>query len=624
MSKLDGFLDSVLGVFFQKEKYAFYLLLIVIFGFVIRIIAAVNLGMGADDAHFAAHAINFIASGKLETWDQSTSLWYLVTDVFYKILGTSQLASRLAAVIFGSLSIVVVFLVSREFFNERTSLIAALLLALSPFAIKNMLSEMDSFVLFFIMLGVYFFLIGLKSDKTKFYAISGVFFGLGLMTKLYTPFFILSIIIYAFYINKKKTGNIIDKKILKKLLVFLVIAGIFAIPALTHNYLLYKEKGFTDFIVSNTLGIGKDKAAQYYSWAAGWDKSPDYWGVFFGNSIHTPETKLPGFMTSLSFILFSDPIVFVFGLLGLIFLFKRNREYFVFFFAMFIFLFVYLTAFIPLSKHYLFVLIILIPPAAFSLDGLIRFMQKKIRIRLRYFLIFLALVYLVLLGFHTAYVMNHVYGKAASNQLMLYKEESMNKDSLIVLDGRIYRGTITWMFNDRHYIEGGLLNQLLSEQEKLSGEYLNIQVYYVECVKDDCGWGTIQAQPEFNQTMEELTEIFKNSSQSSINIKDIKDEKYYFPFFHNQGADYYSVYKRNVALKADTLKLADATHSLFLYPLRYDERISVMFDDIYQENAFDSLLYRTSRLIQYIGIFLTFLSILMVLYFIIKISKKNE
>src|SRR3989338_4276799 len=256
------FLERAIDSLFSMNKNRIYLLL----GFVLRFIAAINLSVSADDMHHVAHAINFYSANRLITYDQSSGLWHAFTSVVYNIIGTTQLASRMAALIFGSLSILLIYLLTREFFNRKIALLASFLLAVAPFHIQNTMAEMDVMAIFFVLLAMLFFIKALKTNKTYLYFVSGIFLGLAVYTKVYPLLFIPSLILFFIYWNKKEKKEILTKKNLKLIIIFLIAIFIFTLPALTHNYLLYKYKGFMDLQFTRTLGLGKDISAQYYAW----------------------------------------------------------------------------------------------------------------------------------------------------------------------------------------------------------------------------------------------------------------------------------------------------------------------------------------------------------------------
>src|SRR3989344_409007 len=313
-SRSDYWLNRALGVFLSKDRIRFYLLIILILGFVLRLISALNLSVSADDMHFSVHAINFLNSGKLVVYDQSASLWYYLTDIFYKFFGITQMASRMAALFFGTFTILIVFFIAREFFGNKSGIIAAFLLAISPFHIKYTISEMDNMAMFFAMFSILLFVWALKQDKNKLFIFSGALLGLALLTKVYTLLFIPVLLAYSIYSNKKQNKAYLDKKLLKKLFIFLIFAFLFAIPSLTHNYLLYKDKGILDLIYTNALGIGKEESAQFYSWDTGFGQGADWLG-FLGlkKSIHSGD-NIPTSIYPFLFFWKNDPAVFVLGI----------------------------------------------------------------------------------------------------------------------------------------------------------------------------------------------------------------------------------------------------------------------------------------------------------------------
>jgi len=620
MEFVKNLIDKTLDIFFSKDKTKLYLLIIVIFGFILRLIAANNLMVGADDSHFATHAINFLGSGKLETYDQSAPLWFSLTDFFYKIFGVNQIGSRFASILFGSLSIILIFLFTREFFGKKAGLIAAFLLAISPFHIKNTLAEIDVMVMFFVLFGVFLFYKFLKEDKKRFLVLSSVMFGLALMSKIYALLFLPGLFIFGFYINYKRYGKIINKKIIKNLVLFSIIVFIFVIPVLTHNYLLYKDKGISDFMFSGILGLGKNKSAQYYNWDPGWATGHDYKGFFLGNSKFTPHTKLPGAIYTLGFLFHNDPVVLILGLIGFLFyLIKREKkDYLILFLLLFLLPWVYIGSIMLLAKHYIFELIFFLPLAS----GLISRIHKKIKnskIRLRYLLIIILIFNLYFLGISIGgsyYAYYPFYEKSHQGKLMDFKNQ-ISENSLVVVDSRIYRGQTAWIFNDRYYLEAAffpLAIQQTSGDNQNQENLANIEVYFIECVIDDCGWGSIKDQPDLNQSMENMVEFFKNKAIIEKELIGIKEGSNYVPFIlKKQPQTYFRIYKKILSLNPKIFNLAKSTHIWFYYPLNYDRRITQIFDDYITYNAFDGFLNKFAHNIILLSLIFALISCLIVI-----------
>lgn len=621
-SNYEQFVDRIIRIMFSREKTTLYLILIFLFGFILRFIGAINLGVSADDMHFSVHAINFLNSGKLVVYDQSASLWYYVTDIFYNIFGIGQLTSRISALLFGSFSIIIIFFLTKEFFGKKVGLIASFLLSISPFHIKYTISEMDNMAMFFVLFGMLNFIWALKENKNKFFIFSGALLGLGILTKVYTLMFIPMLIFYSLYYQKSNGRKVFDKMFIKKLFIFILFAGIFAIPSLTHNYLLYKDRGITDLIYTNALGIGKEKATQFYSWDSGFGHGADWLG-FIGlkKSIHTGDEKLPSSVYPFKFIWKNDPIVLIAGLFGiLILIIRKKREYPFLFAFMIIFVFSYLAARILLAKHYIFLLLFLIIPASYLISGLDETIRKKIKnFRMRYLLIVLLIFSLFLIGIKTDFAPAPFYAESEVGQLMSFKDKYISENSFVVADSRIYRGQIHWMLNGREYIEANLLADVLNVSGA-TGRAVLTEVYYIECVVDDCGWGTVASQPDFNNSMEQITSFFKENGKVVKEIQSTSFAKKIYPISRENSNIHFRVYKMSLPIDHSIYPNLKQSKVWFLYPIGYDYSIAEPFDKYEIYNNFDELLNNTAKLIIYIAIFLSFISLFFALYIIIKES----
>ncbi len=614
------FVSRAVDFIFNIRGAKLYIILIFFLGFILRFIASVNLSVSADDMHFVTHAINFLSAGRLETYDQSAGLWFAFTDLMYKIFGYTQIGSRMASLIFGSLSILAIYLLSREFFDEKTSLFAALLIAISPFHIRLTIAEMDVMAMFFVILGMFIFVRAVKSEGIKYFAISGVLFGLAVYTKVYPLLFIPSLLLFLMYKNYKTEKKIIRKKDIKKIFVFLGVIFIFCIPSLTHNYLLYKEKGFLDLQFTRTTGLGKNISAQYYSWDAQFNAKNSWRGLLFGDEKHI-ASGTPLLLGAIDFIRVADPIAFYLGLLGLIILiFSRKearKDYIVFFIASILFVLPFLASIILLPKHFVFLEILLIPFAGF-------FMQKaneKITIASgrnskKILVVIIIISALILLGFPRMNTNTHFYGKSAVAQAIDFKNNNIPDNALIVGDGRIYSGQIHWIFQGRPYIEGADFIKILNEQENIPGDTSSVNVYYFECVKDDCGWGGIDKQQEFNATMESLAESFKRQGKL---IKTISEpdrfSKYYLSDGHNR-INTFNIYSANINLKRAVLIYASQPKEWFLYTVGY-EPIEKQYD-YYPVIGFPNyIFYKIARIVMWLSLILSFISIIYLIYILI-------
>ena len=608
------FLSNAIDKIFSIKKSTLSLILIFILGFVLRLIAAINLSVTADDMHHVTDAINFFSADKLVHWGQSSGLWHSFTSIIYDVFIINQLTSRFAALIFGSLTILLIYLLTKEFFNKKVALLSAFLLAIAPFHIKNTIAEMDAMAMFFVLVSMLFFVKAIKIDKNLPYVISGVFMGLAVYTKVYPLLFIPSLILFFIYYNKKNKTNPFSDKNVKKIFIFLIFVFLFTIPALTHNYLLYKDKGFLDLQFTRTLGLGKDISAQYYSWDAQFEAKNSWKGLFVGDTKHSLSGK-PLLWVAINYIQRGDPVVFYLGIIGILFFFifkKENKEYLLFFLFNILLILPFLASVILLSKHFLFLELFLIPLAAFSLSSIyLKLKLKKNAIKLSLIIIFG--ISLIVLGIYNTPTVNHFYGKSDIAQAIDFKNKEIPKGALAVADSRIYRGRVNWMLNNRPYFEGSEFINMLNNQENLGGEIVPTQIFFFECISDDCGWGNVKDQPEFNNSMEALTNLFKDQGQLVKIIEEPDKERNYYPIISGERENTINIYSATFPLKQETLTIACQPKEWFLYTIGYEEPKDQF--DYYQTSGFlDYTLNLLAHWIVILAVILAFLSPFYVIY----------
>ena len=138
------------------SKTALMVIGFVLLAFTLRTIISFNLNIGADETIYAVRGIDIISANRLSTMDQGP-IYYYIMDIGYKIFGVSAFSSRLPGVLFGSMAVILVFLIGSEFFNKRKALIASTLFAISGYAIRA-ITELDMLMTFFILLSIYFYI----------------------------------------------------------------------------------------------------------------------------------------------------------------------------------------------------------------------------------------------------------------------------------------------------------------------------------------------------------------------------------------------------------------------------------------------------------------------------------
>ncbi len=93
-------------------------------------------------------------------------LYHVILRANTLLIGTSEIAARLPSVVFGVLTVYITYLIARKLYEEKTALIAAILLATAPLHIYySQEARMYSLAAFLASLSVYFFISILKKEK---------------------------------------------------------------------------------------------------------------------------------------------------------------------------------------------------------------------------------------------------------------------------------------------------------------------------------------------------------------------------------------------------------------------------------------------------------------------------
>lgn len=191
----------------KRTNYIFVAVLLL--GFVLRVDDLANhpSGFTPDEASFGYDAYSLIKTGR----DQWGNAWPLTLKSFgdYKmplytylavpsvfLFGLNEVSVRFPNAVLGTLSILATYLLAKHVFDKKVALMAALLIAISPWHIPLSRGAFEAnLTTFFLPLGIYFFL---RGKSTLFISTAAVLFGLNLFTyhsaRLITPFIVLALI----------------------------------------------------------------------------------------------------------------------------------------------------------------------------------------------------------------------------------------------------------------------------------------------------------------------------------------------------------------------------------------------------------------------------------------------
>ncbi|MGR3294302.1 MAG: ArnT family glycosyltransferase [Candidatus Scalindua sp.] len=185
-------------------------------------------------------------------------LYSLIIAALYKVVPHIELSGTIISVLFGTLTVIVFYLIGKSVFDRKVSFVSAIILAFHPHAVRfsaDIISESTYFFFFISALGLGYFAI--TNRKLLLFALTGICSALAYLTR---PEGIGIIIIVAFWCVLKDFVKIkvLWKKKLVSILILVVSFLVFSMPYLvfikqdTGSWSLTKKKK-----VSNLAGLGK-------------------------------------------------------------------------------------------------------------------------------------------------------------------------------------------------------------------------------------------------------------------------------------------------------------------------------------------------------------------------------
>ncbi len=166
-------------------------------------------------------------------WEATTGgefnppLFYWTEHVML-FFGNSEAILRFIPALLGVLTIPLVYVIGREFYDRNVGIIAAAAITVSPFLIfYSQEARAYTMMMFFVALAMVFFLLAMKSDDLKDWVLFGVFSALAFWSHFYGFVLIASLVLYALY---AKAGRI--QKDIRNLLPVAVAVGVFSLICL--------------------------------------------------------------------------------------------------------------------------------------------------------------------------------------------------------------------------------------------------------------------------------------------------------------------------------------------------------------------------------------------------------
>lgn len=210
----------------MRKKIVIFLGLILFSGFILRFykLGDIPVGLHRDEAFLGYNAYSILQTGKdmsgnlfplhLESFIYSPAGYSYFSIPFIKMFGLSVFSVRFAAALFGSLTILVTYFLTKELFiinakSKALALLASLLLAISPWHINLSRTATENIiVIFFISLGVLLYLYWLRKNSWLLLLLAFASFGITILIyqapRAFLPFFIPLMMLLLGKPEKKK------------------------------------------------------------------------------------------------------------------------------------------------------------------------------------------------------------------------------------------------------------------------------------------------------------------------------------------------------------------------------------------------------------------------------------
>jgi len=255
----------------KKNKEIVFLLLILLLAFFLRFwrLSSIPPGLYPDVAVNGTDAIKSLNTGKFPVFYPANNgreglFINLIVFSFY-LFGISIWSIRVVAALFGFLTVLGIYLLVKELFNQKIALFASFFLAVCFWHLNFSRVGFRAIVLPFVLVYSFYFLFrGLRTNKWFNFILGGAIFGLGFHT--YISWRLSPMILVLWVIYKIIRDKSFFFQYWKKLSIFVLFSFLTACPLLYYFYLnpadfmgragdvsVFKEPNFVKIILLNSL-----------------------------------------------------------------------------------------------------------------------------------------------------------------------------------------------------------------------------------------------------------------------------------------------------------------------------------------------------------------------------------
>lgn len=305
---------------------------------------------------------------------------YLLAILTY-LFGGSLEVLRIVPIFFSSMTVVVIYFLGKELFNRKVGVLSAILLCFCSYHIlygKTLMLE--STIIFFIFLSLYFFWKAYNEEKLRYAIAAGIFLGLATDTKYVSLLMYPVIILFVLWTKKRWKFMFGLKELMeKRVLTMFSVSFLVFLPVLLDLYI--HRVGPFFYLLFSKFGGGGYAGGSYAGYKSfsfmdliihGFNNYIDMM-IDANNPVTASISWLPAYRLAASFLLISTLLYFLY----LTFKGKNNASLLFIFFIMF-------NIFVALYKlRFQYYLLWAFPAFLIMLSSMSFDFVEKIKIRLK-------------------------------------------------------------------------------------------------------------------------------------------------------------------------------------------------------------------------------------------------
>jgi hypothetical protein len=243
--------------FFQQNRYLLLLIGIILLAIFFRFWRLDQLppGLHPDEA---ANGLDIFRILEQQDWRPLYStngpreaLFFYLQAIPVMLLGNTILALRIAPAVIGTLAVLVSFLWAKEWFGRRTALLAAFLMAVTPWAVTMSRNGFRaSMVPLFIPLVLWLYTKGFQTRRPVWFALAGGSLGAGMYTYLSFRLFPLALLVallFLFIWRRRFLASYL-RLILVSVVAFVIVMVPMGIFGISHPDEIGARAGGTSFL----------------------------------------------------------------------------------------------------------------------------------------------------------------------------------------------------------------------------------------------------------------------------------------------------------------------------------------------------------------------------------------